>query len=119
MSLMEKTKLIATVCESKDEKRQIEEFIKSGIDVIRLNMSYSDHDVCRRIIGIIDEANKKYNSNVAIMLDLEGPCIRTGKFVSGKAILNTGDKIRIYMDEIKEKKKIKLKRKIKMKKKVK
>ncbi len=98
---MEKTKLIATVCESKDEKRQIEEFIKSGIDVIRLNMSYSDHDVCRRIIGIIDEANKKYNSNVAIMLDLEGPCIRTGKFVSGKAILNTGDKIRIYMDEIK------------------
>ena len=98
---MEKTKLIATVCECKDEKKQIEEFIKSGIDVIRLNMSYSNHDVCRRLIGLIDEVNRNLNTNVAIMLDLEGPCIRTGEFVNGKAFLNTGDKIRIYMNKMK------------------
>ena len=44
---MEKTKLIATVCESKNEQKQIEEFIKSGIDVIRLNMSYTPQNVCK------------------------------------------------------------------------
>ena len=97
---MEKTKLIATVCEGKNEKKQIEEFIKSGIDVIRLNMSYSSHDVCRRLINIIDETNKKLGTNTAVMIDLEGPCVRTDTFIGDKATLNTGDKIRIYMNEI-------------------
>ncbi len=98
---MEKTKLIATICENRDEKRQIEEFIKSGIDVIRLNMSYSNHEICKRLIRLIEEENQKLNTNVAVMLDLEGPCIRTNKFINGKAMLNTGDKIRIYMDDMK------------------
>ena len=97
---MEKTKLVATVCENKNERGQIEEFIKSGIDVIRLNMSYSSQDVCRRLINIINETNEKLGTNTAIMLDLEGPCIRTDTFIGGKAYLNTGDKIRIYMNEI-------------------
>lgn len=98
---MEKTKLVATVCENKNERNQIEEFIKSGIDVIRLNMSYSSQDVCRRLINIINETNEKLGTNTAIMLDLEGPCIRTDTFIGGKAYLNTDDKIRIYMNEIK------------------
>ena len=98
---MEKTKLIATICENKNEVKQIEEFIKSGIDVIRLNMSYSSRDVCRRLINIINDTNKRLNANTAIMIDLEGPCIRTDTFIGGKAYLNTGDKIRIYMNEIK------------------
>ena len=97
---MEKTKLVATVCENKNERGQIEEFIKSGIDVIRLNMSYSSQDVCRCLINIINETNEKLGTNTAIMLDLEGPCIRTDTFIGGKAYLNTGDKIRIYMNEI-------------------
>lgn len=97
---MEKTKLIATVCENKNEEKQIEEFIKSGIDVIRLNMSYSSHDVCERLIHTINKVNKSLGTNTAIMLDLEGPCVRTDTFSGGKAFLNTGDKIRIYMNEI-------------------
>ena len=56
---MEKTKLIATVCEGKNEQKQIEEFIKSGIDVIRLNMSYTSQNVCRRLINIIDETHEQ------------------------------------------------------------
>ena len=50
---MEKTKLIATVCEGKEIQKQIEEFIKSGVDVIRINMSYSNHEVCKKVIEII------------------------------------------------------------------
>ncbi len=98
---MEKTKLIATVRLNNNIKKQIEEFIKNGIDVIRLNMSYSSHEECKKIIELINEANNKFNTNTAIMMDLEGPCIRAGKFVGGKATLNTGDKIRIYMNPIK------------------
>ena len=97
---MEKTKLIATICENKNERGQIEEFIKNGIDVIRLNMSYTSQEDCRRLINIINETNEKVGANTAIMLDLEGPCIRTDTFIGGKSCLNTGDKIRIYMNKI-------------------
>ena len=98
---MEKTKLIATLCGNDNEKGQVDEFVKNGIDVIRINMSYSSHEECKRLMNLIEEANKKYDTHVAIMLDLEGPCIRTGEFIDGKATLNTGDKIRIYMNKVK------------------
>ena len=98
---MEKTKLIATICENDNEQRQIEEFIKQGIDVIRINMSYTTIEECKRLMKLIDDTNKRYDTHVAIMMDLEGPCIRTGEFIDGKATLNTGDKIRIYMNKIK------------------
>lgn len=96
---MEKTKLIATISSNENERIQIEEFIKNGIDVIRLNTSYTSHSDCERLLNIINEMNEKYNVHIATMIDLEGPCIRTGEFINGKAILNTGDRIRIYMKE--------------------
>ena len=96
---MEKTKLIATISSNENERIQIEEFIKNGIDVIRLNTSYTSHSDCERLLNIINEMSEKYNVHIATMIDLEGPCIRTGEFINGKAILNTGDRIRIYMKE--------------------
>ncbi len=98
---MEKTKLVATMCSNSNERRQVDEFIKNGIDVIRINMSYSSREECKKIMELVEETNKKYDTHVAIMIDLEGPCIRTGEFVDGKATLNTGDKIRIYMNKVK------------------
>lgn len=98
---MEKTKLIATICGNANEQKQIDEFIKNGIDVIRINMSYSSREECKRLMNLIDEANKRNDTHVATMIDLEGPCVRTGEFIDGRAQLNTGDKIRIYMNKTK------------------
>lgn len=98
---MEKTKLIATLCTSENAENEVGKFIEYGIDVIRINMSYTSQEECKVLMNIIDKMNKKYDTHVATMLDLEGPCIRTGEFIGGKAILNTGDKIRIYMNNIK------------------
>ena len=98
---MEKTKLIATVCTNNNAENQIEKFIKYGVDVIRINMSYTTREEAKQLMKIINDVNEKYNTHVATMLDLEGPCIRTGEFIGGKATLNTNDKIRIYMNNIK------------------
>ncbi len=98
---MEKTKLIATVNITPRLEEQIYQFISTGIDVIRLNMSYLNHEECKKVIETINKVNSELNTNVAIMLDLEGPCPRTGEFANGMAYFNTGDKIRIYMNKIK------------------
>lgn len=98
---MEKTKLIATAGLNENIERQIEKFIEYGVDVIRINMSYTSQEECKAIMSVIEKFNQKYDTHIATMIDLEGPCIRTGKFLGDKATLNTGDKIRIYMNEIK------------------
>ena len=64
-------------------------------------MSYTTREETKKLMNMIEEANKKHKTHVATMLDLEGPCIRTGEFIGGKANLNTNDKIRIYMNDIK------------------
>ena len=98
---MEKTKLIATIGLNENTERQIQKFIEYGVDVIRINMSYTSQEDCKKIMNLIEKYNQQYDTHIATMIDLEGPCIRTGEFIGGKAKLNTGDKIRIYMNEIK------------------
>lgn len=94
---MNRTKIIATVGPLTYKRELLEELISSGVDVIRLNMCYSDYDFCKHIIENIKLINEKLGTNVATMLDLEGPCIRTGEFSGGQAEFKTGERIRMYM----------------------
>jgi len=68
----------------------LESLILSGADVFRLNMSHANHewvrDICPRIRAISEKAGK----HTGILLDLQGPSIRTGD-VAGELVLNKGD----------------------------
>lgn len=97
---MEKTKIIATIgpsCESKDVLRKM---ILTGMDVVRLNMSYASRERCLDIMKTIDELNEELGTFVATMLDTEGNNIVIGKLSGGKSTLKTNDKIRIYKNKI-------------------
>jgi len=95
---MNKTKIIATIGPSSNKIDVLEKLIVNGVDVIRLNMSYSDYGFCKNVIEKVEEINKKIGSNISIMLDLEGPCIRTGEFQGGFAEFKKGERIRMYMN---------------------
>lgn len=97
---MNKVKIIVTVGPSSYNEEILEELIKAGADVVRLNMSYANYDFCKEVILTIDKINKKLGTFVGVMMDLEGSCLRTGRFVGGSATFNEGDKIRIYTEEI-------------------
>ena len=77
---MNKTKIVASIGPISYKKGILEQMIISGADVIRLNMCYADYNFCEKIISEVKEINKELNSSVAIMLDLEGPSIKTTKF---------------------------------------
>lgn len=96
---MNKTKLIATISPLRYDEVELEKLINSGIDVVRLNTNYADADFCTKVVTKVNELNKKYNKNIATLMDLEGPCIRVGEFAGGKARFRTGDKIRMYFDD--------------------
>lgn len=97
---MKKTKIIATIGPSSEDKEIIRKMYYSGMNVARLNLSHADHDFCKKIINKIKEINKEEDANIGIMLDLQGPVIRVGEFVNGFAKFTKGDKIRIHMNEV-------------------
>lgn len=97
---MNKTKIVATIGTASNDKETLKRLINEGTDVVRLNMSHADYHFCTEVIHNINELNEELGTNVAVMLDTEGPNVRVGKFVGGKAFLARGDRIRIYMDEL-------------------
>jgi pyruvate kinase len=88
---MRRTKIIATVGPSTDKTGMIEQLIKNGVDIFRINYSHQDHPDHSRRATEIREVSKKLGTEVAIMVDLQGPKIRTQRFKNEKVILTEGD----------------------------
>ncbi len=89
---MKKAKIVATLGPSSKDK--IEDMIKAGVDVFRLNFSHADHKTHKAAIKKIREAAKKLDSKTAILQDISGPKIRIGE-INGILELKRGDKIRL------------------------
>src|SRR6266404_24253 len=78
MSALRKTKIIATVGPATDSAEMLNQLVQRGVDVFRLNMSHAPHDWVRRIVRDIRSAATICERFVGIMLDTQGPAIRTG-----------------------------------------
>jgi len=63
---------------------------EEGIDVCRLNFSHGTHEDHLKSIKMIGELNKKYNSSVAILADLQGPKLRIGEMENNGVELVNG-----------------------------
>ena len=91
---MRKTKIICTIGPATESIEMLEKLANAGMNVARLNMSHGDHESHARIIQSIHQLNKKLNHPIAILLDTQGPEIRTGDMVNDLH-LEEGDTISI------------------------
>lgn len=78
-SAQRKTKIVATLGPSTESAEMIAKLIEAGVDVFRLNMSHAPHDWVRRIVGEIRAASAAAGHYVGVMMDTQGPAIRTGE----------------------------------------
>jgi pyruvate kinase len=86
------TKIVATLGPASSDPAMLEDLIRAGVDVVRLNFSHGkaqDHIDRARLVR---EAAQRAGREVAIMADLQGPKIRVGKFADGKVFLEHGQK---------------------------
>lgn len=97
---MKKTKIIATYGPSCEEPNILKEMIKNGLDVLRINMSYTSREECLEIIDELKKINEELDTFVSIMIDTKGNNIVIGKLDGGAATLKTGSKIRIYRERL-------------------
>jgi pyruvate kinase len=91
---MRKTKIICTIGPASESIEMLEQLANSGMNVARLNMSHGDHESHAKIIQAIQSLNKKLNHPIAVLLDTQGPEIRTGD-MANDLHLNEGDTISI------------------------
>jgi pyruvate kinase len=75
---MRKTKIVATLGPATESPEMIGKLIDAGMNIARLNMSHSSHDWVRRVVAAIRDAAKARKISVGIMMDTQGPAIRTG-----------------------------------------
>jgi pyruvate kinase len=74
-----KTKIIATLGPATEAPEMLGKLIEAGVDVFRLNMSHAPHDWVRRVVRDIRAAAAARRQFVGIMMDTQGPAIRTGE----------------------------------------
>ena len=83
---MRHTKIIATVGPASDTPETLEALIAAGTDIFRLNFSHGTHDSHAATFARVRAASTQACCEVAILQDLGGPKIRTGRLAGGKAI---------------------------------
>jgi pyruvate kinase len=90
------TKIVATLGPASSSAEAVAELIAAGVDVFRLNFSHGSHEEHAQRMATIRDAAARAGRHVAILQDLSGPKIRTGRLEGGKAIqLVEGQTLRI------------------------
>lgn len=95
------TKIVCTIGPASCSPELIEQLIEAGMDVARLNFSHGSHEAHKERIKIIRDVAARKNANVAILMDLQGPKIRTGKLAPPHVVqLDPGAAITITTEKI-------------------
>jgi pyruvate kinase len=85
-----RTKIIITLGPASESESALERLILAGADVVRLNMAHAKHEWVRTVIQRVRAVSARLNKEVAIMMDIKGPEIRTGD-VATPIELKTGE----------------------------
>lgn len=90
---MRRTKIVCTLGPSSNTPEIIRDLIDTGMDVARLNFSHGDHAGHEHRFRAVRAAAEESGRNVAVMMDLQGPRIRTGRLQGGPVELVEGNNI--------------------------
>ncbi|MES2206325.1 MAG: pyruvate kinase [Pseudomonadota bacterium] len=84
------TKIVATIGPATAERHQLKALIEAGVNVVRLNFSHGEAADHIKRAAWVREISHEIQREVAIMVDLQGPKIRVGRFEAGFVQLETG-----------------------------
>ena len=97
---MRKTKIVCTIGPASESLERLKQLIENGMDVARLNFSHGDYEEHKQRIKNIRQAAEEMDKTISILLDTQGPEIRTKTFQGGEAVLERGSTVYITMKDI-------------------
>jgi pyruvate kinase len=95
---MRRSKIVCTLGPATASGERIGALMDAGMDVARLNFSHGEREVHRATYGLVRAEAEKRGRPVAVLLDLQGPKIRIGRFQDGAVELRAGDEFVITTD---------------------
>lgn len=97
---MRRAKIVATFGPATASLEKAKAIIEAGVDIARMNLSHGSYEVHEAVYKTIRQAAELANKPVGILVDLQGPKIRLGKFKDESVQLNEGDTFKITIDDI-------------------
>ena len=85
-----RTKIVATLGPASTDAHTLERMIAAGLDVVRMNFSHGTADEHRKRVELVRSLARKAGRAVGVLVDLQGPKIRIGKFAQGQITLQGG-----------------------------
>lgn len=92
------TKIIATLGPASNSKEKILALHRAGVNVFRLNFSHGSHDDHHRTLRLVREVESEQGRPIGILMDLQGPKLRIGRFAQGPVTLARGELFRFDLD---------------------
>ncbi|MEG1742807.1 MAG: pyruvate kinase, partial [Clostridia bacterium] len=97
---MKKTKIVCTLGPSTTDEKTLEEMLRNGMNVARLNFSHGSHEYHKKMIDTFRKVRDKLGYPAALLLDTKGPEIRLKTFKDGEAFLNDGQTFTLTSNDI-------------------
>ncbi len=89
--MLRRTKIVATLGPSSNDHSVLDRMVEAGVDVVRLNFSHGKPEEHIERAEMVRSIGRQRAKTVGVLVDLQGPKIRIGKFEAGKITLNSGD----------------------------
>ena len=97
---MRRAKIVATLGPATSSLEAIRSLVGAGMDVARLNLSHGDHADHASAYAAVRRASDESGRGVGILVDLQGPKIRLGRFASGPVLLEPGDEFIVTTEDV-------------------
>jgi len=101
MSQSKKTRIVATLGPASGSPEMIRTLLLEGVNVFRFNFSHSDHSAHIANLNTVYEVSRELGIYPALLADLQGPKIRTGKTADNAPVtLHTGAKVVLTAENV-------------------
>lgn len=81
-----KTKIVATLGPASDDLEIMADMVKAGVNVFRINMSHASAQDAAARAERVRAINARYGTNIAVLVDLQGPKLRVGEIAEGTVV---------------------------------
>ncbi|MGY4535211.1 pyruvate kinase [Pseudomonas sp. TE3786] len=93
-----KVKILATLGPAVKGVDDVRHLVEAGVNLFRLNFSHGEHADHATRYQWVREVERQLNTPIGILMDLQGPKLRVGKFAQGKVTLSRGQAFRLDLD---------------------
>ncbi|MDP3367715.1 MAG: pyruvate kinase [Pseudomonas sp.] len=98
MNADKKVKILATLGPAIRDATHIRQLVEAGVNLFRLNFSHGEHADHAQRYQWVREVERELNQPIGILMDLQGPKLRVGRFAEGKVQLVNSQSLRLDLD---------------------